>query len=385
VRVLVVTGRTPRHDGKGDQVRAAQLIDALRARPAVTVVTPAARRGERPRAAGAEFHEVRLSTPARALAALRCAVRGMPAQVGWFRPRRLRRAVHDLAGRHDVVVFITVRTWVPSLPATCVVDHIDALSLNASLRGARQRLWPLRVLWRAEARRLLTFERRAAAGACAQILTSAVDAEHVPPEPPPTCIPIGIDLGTPADARGNGNGHVARARDIDLILTGNMRYPPNRRAAQRLADDIAPLVRRRRDARIMVVGRAARTVAAGRDVERVADVPSVAAFLERAKVAMAPIEGGTGVPIKVLEAARAGAAVVLTPEANEGLGFSADAVALASTPSEFADHAVALLDDEECRVRRVEALRRELERFAIAGVMSAYERVLEEAADGDRA
>jgi hypothetical protein len=306
------------------------------------------------------------------------AVRGAPAQVGWFRPRRLRRAVQALAGRHDIVVFITVRTWVPGLRAAYVVDHIDSLSLNATRRAAGQRLWPLRALWRLEARTLRRFERRAAAGARAQVVTSAEDAAHVPRHPPAACIPIGVELGAAAGANGHG------PRDIDLILTGNMRYPPNRHAAARLANDIAPLVRSRRDARIVVVGRAANTVAAGADVERFADVPSVAPFLERAKVAMAPIDGGTGVPIKVLEAALAGAAVVLTPEANAGLGFSADAVALASTAAEFADEALALLDDEEGRVRRVAGLRHELRRFAMADVMARYEQVLEAAADGHR-
>jgi hypothetical protein len=360
VNVLIVAGRRPCHDGKGDQVRAAQLIDALSARHSVTLLTPAGRRAPR------------------VLSLLAAAACGAPAQVGWFRPRSLRRRVAALADSHDLVVFITVRTWVPSLRAAYVVDHIDALSLNAARRAAGQRLWPLRVLWRLEARRLRAFEQRAAERARAQIVTSATDAAYLPAGPPAACIPIGVELGSAATNNGHG------ARDIDLILTGNMRYPPNRQAAARLANEIAPLVRLRRDARIAVVGRAAQTVAGGADVERFADVPSVVPFLERAKVAMAPIEGGTGVPIKVLEAARAGAAVVLTPAANSGLGFSADAVALASTPGEFADQALILLGDEAGRIRRVEALRRELGRFAMGEVMAGYEHVLEAAADGHR-
>ena len=359
MKVLVVAAREPRHDGKGDQVRGAQLIDALAARHQVTVVTPSAT----PRAL-------------RVLSALSGALTGSPAQVGWFRPRRVRRRVDALAGSHDVVVFITVRTWVPSIDTPYVVDHVDALSLNATRRADGQRLWPMRILWRLEARRLRAVEQRAAARARAQVVTSAVDAEHLPAAPPPACIPIGVELGAATGV----NGHAAR--DIDVILTGNMRYPPNRHAAARLGHDIAPLVRLRRDARVAVVGRAAHTVAHGADVERIADVPDVAPFLERAKVAMAPINGGTGVPIKVLEAARAGAAVVLTPEANAGLGFSADAVALASTPAEFADQALALLDDEEHRVRAVEALWAELGRFGLADVMARYEQVLEESVDG---
>jgi hypothetical protein len=359
MNVLVVAGREPRHDGKGDQVRAAQLIDALAPRHAVTVVTPAGR-----------------SRAARALSLLGAVLAGAPAQVGWFRPWGMRRRVQALACCHDVVVFITVRTFVPGVESY-VLDHIDALSLNMSRRAERQRFWPARLAWRAEARRLRAFEQRAAARARAQIVTSVVDADHVPAEPRPACIPIGVDL---PDA-GPVHGHAGR--DIDLILTGNMRYPPNRHAAALLAHDIAPLVRRRRQARIAVVGRAAHTVAQGADVDRVADVPDIAPFLARAKVAMAPIDGGTGVPIKVLEAARAGAAVVLTPQANAGLGFSADAVVLATTPGEFADQALALLDDEEDRVRRVEALWRELGRFALDDVMAAYEQILEAVANVD--
>ena len=358
MRVLVVTAREPRPDGKGDQVRASQLIDALSARHDVTVVTPAG-----------------TSRVRRAVSLLGAALRGAPAQVGWFQPPRMRRRVQALAPSHDVAVFITVRTFAP-IRTPYVLDHVDSLSLNASRRAARRRPGPGRLAWMVEARRLRALERRAGTGARAQIVTSAVDARHVPADPPPACIPIGVDLldATPV------NGHAAR--DIDLILTGNMRYPPNRDAAARLGHDIAPLVRRRRQARIAVVGRAAQTVARNADLERVADVPDIAPFLERAKVALAPVAGGTGVPIKVLEAARAGAAVVLTPEANSGLGFSPDAVGLATTPGEFADQALALLEDEEGRERRVDALWRELHRFALVDVMAAYERIVEDAADG---
>jgi glycosyltransferase involved in cell wall biosynthesis len=298
---------------------------------------------------------------------------GAPSQVGWFYPRPLRAAVGRLAPEHDLVLCVTARACDPSLDSPYVVDHIDALSLNASNRGAARRRGLMRAAWSVEARRMARFERAAAANARAQLVCSPVDAGYLPSTPPPVVIPPPLEM--------NGGPHpVGASRDIDVIFTGNMRYPPNARAAAVLTRDIAPLVGARREAKIMLVGRDAMTVPEGRYVERVADVPSIAPYLHRSKILVAPIRGGTGVPSKVLDAALAGAAVVLSDEANSSLGFSAGAVAVASTPGEFADRILRLLDDDDLRRSSAELLQRELQRFDIVHFAREYDGVLARAA-----
>ena len=149
-------------------------------------------------------------------------------------------------------------------------------------------------------------------------------------------IPVGLD----AEPFAEPPGHV---RDIDVVLSGNMRYPPNRAAAALLAQEILP--RLDRPVRAVIVGRAADGLRL-EGVEIASDVPSVHDYLRRSRVAVAPLEGGTGSPYKVLEAAAAGAALVTVPWAAERFGIAAE---VAEDPEGYARAIAALLDDEDRR------------------------------------
>ena len=112
-------------------------------------------------------------------------------------------------------------------------------------------------------------------------------------------------------------------RPIDVVLSGNMRYPPNRRAAQMLDREILPALRERiAGVRVVVAGRGADRLRL-EHVEVMSDVPDMFAVLRRAKVAVAPLELGTGSPNKVLEAAACGAAIVSSPWAAARFGIAA--------------------------------------------------------------
>lgn len=375
MRILVVAARAPRADGKGDQVRLAGLLPALCAAHEVTLLVPRAPgKGAPPGPPppGAPRHQaVTVSRAGRARAALAGWLAGRPGQVGWFRPRALVSATRRLAHDADLVVFVTARTAV-RLPGTpTAVDHIDALSLNARRRGRAARRAPVRALWAIEARRLRRWERRVAAGVRAQVVTSPEDARALPPWPAPAVVANAAPAGHARAA-----GAPERPRDIDLILTGNMRYPPNRDAAAFLAGEILPRLRRGRDVRALVAGRHADSLPPAPGLEVASDVPSLVPYLCRAKVAIAPLRIGTGVPNKALEAAAAGAALVLTPSANAALGFGPQAAEVAETADALAAAVERLLASAELRARRAEAMTAELARFAPDALGRRYAQAL---------
>lgn len=365
MRLLVVAARSFRPGGKGDQIRLMQVVAALAADHEVTVLQPADEGTAAP-PHGARIASVRLTAAERAAGALAAWLRGRPAQIGWCAPWRFARAIRRQARRHDAVLFVTSRVFVPGAAARVAVDHVDALSENARRRSTTYRLPLVRLLWRSEARRLRRWERRAAHASEVQLVTSPADAGALPPAPAPVVVPVGVDLDAAPEP-------VAGARDIDVIFTGDMRYPPNRDAAQWLATDIAPRLRARRPAtRVVVAGRFASTLPPLDGVDVVSDVPDLGAWLARSKVAVAPLRLGTGVPNKVLEAARAGAAVALTPDANAGLGLPATAAAVGDSADELATEVAVLLDEPAARDARATALRRELERFDLPAVGARY-------------
>ena len=337
--------------GKGDQLRGFQFARALAGENVVEVVTTAAGMqvagAEEEIRTFAELRVIRPSTPERALGAVGALVRGQPAQVGWMTPWRAWRTVRRRAEEADVILAMSVRSLRAPLPVPVVLDHVDAFSLNMTRRATGPEPAPVRWAARIEAALLRRWERRLSGWVSSQLVTSPVDARHLPRRPEMHVLMNTVDLPS-------ANRTASAERDIDVILTGNMAYPPNADAAGWLSEAIAPaLWRRRPNTSVWVVGRDAGRLSLDKRVQIDADVPDLTAYLRRAKVALAPLRLGTGTPNKVLEAIAAGAPVVATPAAVESFDFPTDAVAQATTAEEIADEVVRLLDDTDARERRV--------------------------------
>lgn len=135
-----------------------------------------------------------------------------------------------------------------------------------------------------------------------------------------------------------------------VIFTGAMSYEPNDHAARRLIDKIMPLVRRRHQAKSLIVGREP-----GKELMRRHDglftivtggVDDVRPYLASAAVTCVPLMAGSGTKIKVLEALSAGVPVVCSPLAAEGLAARHDEhVLIAESDEALADAICRLLDD----------------------------------------
>jgi polysaccharide biosynthesis protein PslH len=371
MRVLIITGRFPQTDGKGDQQRALQLAQLLAPHHDVTVLAPAPAPAPLP-AQRSELETVAAlhliaTGPARRLAgALGAGARGLPLQVGWMMPAGTAREVAAAAAHADVVIAVTIRCLRERLPAPTVLDHIDALSLNMRERARLEPRAPLRAAALVEASLLRRHERRAARWVAAQTVVSALDAAALPSPPQPVVLPLVLELGP---------GERDRDRDIDVIMTGDMRYPPNRDGARWLAAEIVPALHRRAgDVRVVVAGRAARTLREMAGVEMLSDVDDIGQLLRRSRVAVVPLRRGTGTPIKLLEAAAAGAAPVSTPWVATALGVDVDT---AGDATAFAAAIDRLLADEPLRLRRVQAARDGLARHAPAAVSGQLLALLE--------
>ena len=345
MRLLVVCPRFPEYGYKGDQLRTRQLIELLGPEHELQVIT--GDRPSQPRALDelrqlANVTVIDATGLARALAMLELLAHGRPAEVGWMSPRRLRHAVRSAAATSDAVLASTVRVVTEPLGAPLIVDHIDALSANMRERAKLENHLLSRLAARIEARLLVRHERLAASWAAAQITVSDTDADELPQSPRPVVVPHAVNKTVYADERSDQ----LPPRDIDVIFTGNMNYPPNRDAARWLAESIVPELRRLRpDVRVMVAGRLADRLSLS-GVELDSDVPDMSALLRRARVAIVPLRSGTGVPNKLLEAAAMGAAIVATPRAAAAAGIAVmtagDATALAAAVAQ-------LLADEEAR------------------------------------
>jgi hypothetical protein len=344
--VLVVSARFPEAGGKGDQSRAFSFITHLARTHEIAVLSAARGSSREAEHALRKVADVQIAAEGplrRGLASLSDLVRLRPAQVGWMMPGGAWRRVLARARDADVVLVNTSRSLRGPLPAPVVLDHVDALSLNLRRRAGGPEGPPRRVAARVEAALMRRWERQAAGWSASQVVSAPDDAASLPPQPPCHVIPVGWDGAHAPENPG--------ARDLDVVLTGNMRYPPNRDAAEWFDAEVLPAVRRLRPGTsALVVGRDASSLRLT-GVEVASDVPDLVAYLRRAKVALVPLRIGTGTPYKVLEAAASGAAVVATPWAARCFGLPAGG----SRADELAQRAVDLLEDAGLRAEQVRA------------------------------
>ncbi|WP_379130833.1 glycosyltransferase family 4 protein [Paenibacillus sp. sgz500958] len=142
-----------------------------------------------------------------------------------------------------------------------------------------------------------------------------------------------------------------------IILPGNMNYFPNVNAAQYFYREIYPLVKARiPEVKWYIVGRDVHP-----EVEALAAlddsivitgyVSSVADYIRRSKVVIAPLLEGSGTRLKILESWALNTPVVSTSVGAEGLLYEdAYDIMIADNAAEFADKVVRLFQDYELNV-----------------------------------
>jgi glycosyltransferase involved in cell wall biosynthesis len=349
MRVALISSRYPFPPWRGNQVRTVEWIEAL-SQHRLDIICPRPD-GEALRDVAAGFHHYPLGLVSRAGSLLRAAVAGRPLQEGLFESGPARRFVSDIirASSPDVVIVQMVRcAWAgeaveetnPSIPI--VFDAIDAMGLHFE-RAAMNAAAPLAVAYRAEAARCRRRERAVVEKAQISVAVSQRDLEA---------------LEAPADKGRviSVAGREVQATSVEdtapiVLLSGNLGYRPTVQGAEWFAREVWSEVRKRVPAALWIMAGARPAPAIRRlgdlpGVEVHADVPDLGEYLGSARVAIAPMSSGSGVPMKVLEAMAAGVPAVVHPWAADGLADgSDDAVAVASRAKDWVDILADLLGD----------------------------------------
>ncbi len=352
-------------------MRAVQMLDCLADEHEVTLLTPAPRSGQPP-PPGSVSYKVELYQPKRGLASLygmgRVVLKNLPLQSGLFYQPDLGRKLRELAPRHDLGILQLVRLAVHledfgSTPL--LVDLIDSLSLNFSLRAEVDRLW-LRPLLGMEARLLARGERKLAERAAGVIVVCERDRQalinRLSPELAAKVSVVRLVMcARKAELPEEREGPI-------LVMTGNLGYFVNVDAVTWWLRKVWPVLRRvRPDIRVVVAGeRPAASVrreiarAGATLIESPRDMRSI---ISQATLSLAPMRCGSGVPVKVLEAWSVGVPVVATPWAAAGTsGRQGEDFRLVGThPVEWVHAVSELLNDPVARQRLAESGRRRLE------------------------
>lgn len=368
VRVLLVTSRCPWPPHSGDRLRALLWMEALHEH-AVTLVAPPAKEVNHAAGAAASAEElgagagepaadepanadrvarieVRRSLPALAAAVLATATRRLPlhtllAARGW-RPEIARAA--EAGGPFDVAIVLLSRLvpWLDELPARrTILDSIDSAAVGMAER-ARAARGPARWFWLRERRAAERLEAEAARRYDAVVAVTREESARFGARG--VTLPVGIPLPrlSPTDEAGDG-------RRVDFAFWGRLPYFANQRAVRLLLDRLWPRIRARRPGATLVVGGAeAPRWLRARDrcdgVRVVSPIGDREALLAGVRVALLPIEYGSGQSLKTLEAAAAGCAIAGTRLAFRGCEHLMPAAVVEDDPDRLADRAVELVE-----------------------------------------
>jgi sugar transferase (PEP-CTERM/EpsH1 system associated) len=363
-RLLFVAARFPCPPLKGDQVRAYHQLRLLGKRHRITLLAFADRAistAERAHVAAfcEELVTVPLSRRDMAGALLRRAASPLPLQTLMYQTDAMRSAVAAHAARGFDVVHVQLARMAEHVAAVgipCVIDFIDALSLNME-RRAREQRGPLRPIVSLEARRMRAYERLLCERVAAALVVSHVDRDAIGPYRNLHVNPNGVDV----DAFAFWDGPRIPDR---LVFTGNMGYFPNVNAATWFAREVFPRVKAAvPGATLGIVGTdpapEVRALAA-RDpaVEVTGYVDDLRVALRSATAAVVPMRAGTGIQNKVLEAMAIGTPLVVTPFALGGIDVrDGTHLLVGADAAAFAAQTVRLLREERLRAALARAAR----------------------------
>ncbi len=369
MRVLFITNRFPGLLMRGDQLRAFQQIRLLAPRHAITLLSFGApegdRRGEAELAACCERVIVaRRDAPGLAWRALRALFSDLPLQVAAYDQVPGSARLHELLSTALFdLAHVQMARLGPMLqrlqPLPCVLDLVDALSVNMARRADLDR-GPLRLFARLDARRLARYERRICAQAHSVAVCSAPDRQAIGADNI-HLVHNGVDL--------DRFPFVTAARGSDIVFIGNLGYFPNVDAASWFATEAMPLINERLPlTRLKLVGarpagHLRRLAARLPQVDLIGQVPEVHSYLASAAVAVVPLRSGSGQQLKILEAMAAGTPVVSTSLSAAGLeAVDGEHLLIADDVAGMADAVLRLMSDPALGARLARSARALVER-----------------------
>jgi len=283
----------------------------------------------------------------------------LPFQVAYFHHAKAQRAIdkviREMKPDHVLCQLVRTTEYVrthPRLPKT--LDYMDTLSKGMERRTENASFY-MKPLFQAETRRLIRYENLMFDLFDNAVIISAQDREYIyhPLRDQVTVIPNGVDMQHFSPQQ--------QEAKYDLVFTGNMNYPPNIDSVIFLVQKVLPLVRRERPGTNLLIS-GVDPSASVRDLSRSDPLVDVSGWVKdirmsyaSARIFIAPMQIGTGLQNKLLEAMAMRMPCITSSLANNAVGARVgEAILIGNTPEEYAVHILRLLTDRSERERLAE-------------------------------
>lgn len=369
MKILFVTSNIPFPPTDGWKIRVYAFLRLLSRRHQVSVAsfirtTESNRTVESLRAQGIDVRVIPRRPRYDPIKLLKGLIGPMPFPIINYRDERMRALLTEmLSGESfDVVqaesLHMAQYCLGLSLPTILDLHNIESLLMQ---RYAQQASHPLKRFYAARTWRKLAAYERTVCPRFTHCLTCSeeerrllrawfgVESVHV--------VPNGVDVVAYRSYELAGSTGRAPSSGSRLVFIGRMDYHANIDGVRWFCRDVFPRIRAQRpDVVFQVVGghpaRAITRMAQPGVIEVTGFVEDVRPYLAGASVVVVPLRIGGGTRLKILEALAMGRAIVSTRLGAEGIAaVPGRDLVVADRSDEFADQVLALLKDEELRLR----------------------------------
>ncbi len=292
---------------------------------------------------------INIRKPGIALNILKAFINGKPLQTGYFYDRKAQQKIDILIEKikpdHIFCQLIRVSEYVKTKKIPKTLDYQDVFSKGVERRSHTASFY-MKPILKLEYKRLLKYENEVFDLFDNKTIISIPDRDLIPhPDKDKIAVVInGVDTDffKPMETE----------KEYDLVFTGNMGYPPNVNASLYLVKEILPLVRKQKPEITLTLAGASPhpdvKALESKNIHVTGWVEDIREFYANARIFIAPMQIGTGLQNKLLEAMAMKIPSITSPLANQALEAKpGKEILVGNSPEEFADYIIKLLDDKK--------------------------------------
>jgi len=356
MRIFVLLSRVPYPLEKGDKLRAFhQIVQLSKKNEIVLCALNPNRKLDKRKAFSAlqpycrSINFIDINFTGRAWNILKAFVKGLPLQVGYFysckASRKIEKLINDYKPDHIYCQLLRTAEYAKNYTISKTIDYQDVFSYGVKRRMEKAPFY-VKPVFKLEYKRLVKYENRIFGIFDNKTIISIPDRDLMP-HPNKNdihVIPNGVDHDyfSPRESEKN----------FDVVFTGNMAYPPNVNAAEFLINKVMPDVwKEKPEVKVMIAG----ATPDKRVLSLKSDKVTVTGWLDDirdsyagAKIFIAPMQIGTGLQNKLLEAMSMKIPSITTSLANDALqAVDGESILIGDNALELAQNILELLNDQE--------------------------------------